>query len=106
MSSMNFKNMIQVSMGRRSRSPLSPLSFRMMSRADLIKLLSRCGVDGAAALSRLGRPRRAGSPCCAWGLGIMVNDKLALLLGQGCRHVYPLEWQQSLIAGIELLVVA
>ena len=43
-SSRNFKNMIQVSMGRRSRSPLSPLSFRMMSRADLMMLPSCCAV--------------------------------------------------------------
>ncbi len=32
--------MIQVSIGRRSRSPLSPLSLRMMSRADLMRLPS------------------------------------------------------------------
>ena len=31
-SSRNLRNMIQVSSGRRSRSPLSPLSLRMMSR--------------------------------------------------------------------------
>ena len=36
--------MIQVSMGRRSRSPLSPLSLRMMSRADLIRLPRRWAV--------------------------------------------------------------
>ena len=36
--------MIQVSMGRRSRSPLSPLSLRMMSRADLTMLPSFCAV--------------------------------------------------------------
>src|SRR5438132_1509484 len=35
-SSRNFKNMIQVSIGNRSRSPFSPLSLRMMSRADLM----------------------------------------------------------------------
>ena len=35
MSSRNLRNMIQVSIGRRSRSPLRPLSFRMMSRQDL-----------------------------------------------------------------------
>src|ERR1700690_992037 len=34
MSSRNFRNMIQVSIGNRSRAPLSPLSLRMMSRAD------------------------------------------------------------------------
>ena len=40
MSSRNFRNMIQVSIGRRSRSPLRPLSLRMMSRQDLIRLPS------------------------------------------------------------------
>ena len=40
-SSRNLRNMIQVSSGRRSRSPLSPLSLRMMSRADLIRLPKR-----------------------------------------------------------------
>ena len=39
-SSRNFRNMIQVSIGRRSRSPFSPLSLRMMSRADLMRLPS------------------------------------------------------------------
>ena len=33
--------MIQVSIGRRSRSPFSPLSLRMMSRADLIEVLEQ-----------------------------------------------------------------
>src|SRR5437773_2540291 len=47
-SSRNFKNMIQVSIGNRSRSPLSPLSLRMMSRADLIRLPSDCVVVGGA----------------------------------------------------------
>src|SRR5438552_17232216 len=45
MSSRNFRNMIQVSIGRRSRSPFSPLSFRMMSRLDLTMLPSCCAVD-------------------------------------------------------------
>ena len=36
--------MIQVSNGKRSRSPLSPLSLRMMSRADLIRLPKACAV--------------------------------------------------------------
>jgi hypothetical protein len=35
MSSRNLRNIIQVSIGNRSRSPLSPLSLRMMSRHDL-----------------------------------------------------------------------
>src|SRR6266851_4846932 len=34
-SSRNFRNMIHVSSGNRSRSPFRPLSLRMMSRADL-----------------------------------------------------------------------
>src|SRR6266508_2338169 len=34
-SSRNFRNMIQVRSGSRSRSPFRPLSLRMMSRADL-----------------------------------------------------------------------
>src|SRR3989475_8303658 len=34
-SSRNFRNMIQVRSGSRSRSPFKPLSLRMMSRADL-----------------------------------------------------------------------
>lgn len=42
--------MIQVSMGNRSRSPLSPLSFRMILRADLITAPSFCAVvRGVAA---------------------------------------------------------
>ena len=36
--------MIQVSIGKRSRSPLSPLSLRMMSRQDLTMDESRCAV--------------------------------------------------------------
>jgi len=44
MSSRNFRNMIQVSIGKRSKSPLSPLSFRMMSRQDLTMDESRCAV--------------------------------------------------------------
>ena len=44
MSSRNLRNMIQVSIGRRSRSPLSPLSLRMMSRQDLTMDESRCAV--------------------------------------------------------------
>ncbi len=36
--------MIQVSMGRRSRSPLSPLSLRITSRADLTMLRRRAAV--------------------------------------------------------------
>ncbi len=44
MSSIYFRNMIHVSIGRRSRSPLSPLSFRIMSRADLMRLPSCCAV--------------------------------------------------------------
>jgi len=42
-------NIIQVSMGRRSRSPLSPLSLRMMSRQDLTRLASCCAVDWEGA---------------------------------------------------------
>ncbi len=43
-SSRNFRNMIHVSIGSRSRSPESPLSFRMMSRADFIREPSCCVV--------------------------------------------------------------
>src|SRR6185437_3955022 len=39
-SSRNLRNMTHVSSGRRSRSPFSPLSLRMMSRADLRRLPS------------------------------------------------------------------
>src|ERR1700730_8228697 len=39
-SSKNFRNITHVNIGRRSRSPLRPLSFRMMSRADLMRLPS------------------------------------------------------------------
>src|ERR1700691_4441998 len=49
-SSRNLRNMIHVSNGRRSRSPFSPLSFRMMSRADLRRLPSICDVVVGAAL--------------------------------------------------------
>src|SRR5690348_15662662 len=50
-SSRNLRNMIQVSSGRRSRSPFNPLSLRMMSRALLRRLPSICAVViGAAAL--------------------------------------------------------
>src|SRR6185437_3400405 len=45
MSSRNFRNMIHVSIGRRSRSPLRPLSLRMMSRQDLTIEASCCAVD-------------------------------------------------------------
>src|SRR6266699_3242635 len=44
-SSRNLRNMIQVSIGRRSRSPLRPLSLRMMSRLDLTMEASCCAVD-------------------------------------------------------------
>ena len=44
MSSRNFKNITQVSIGSRSRSPLSPLSFRMMSRHDFTMEESRWAV--------------------------------------------------------------
>ena len=40
MSSRNFRNMTQVSMGSRSKSPFRPLSLRMMSRHDLINVPS------------------------------------------------------------------
>src|SRR5258708_1798566 len=38
MSSRNFKNIIQVSIGNRSRSPFKPLSLRIMSRQDFTRL--------------------------------------------------------------------
>src|SRR6266705_950808 len=41
--------MIHVSMGRRSRSPFSPLSLRMMSRADLMSEPSCWAVVSGAA---------------------------------------------------------
>jgi len=41
MSSRNFRNMIQVSIGSLSRSPFSPLSLRMIWRADLMMRSSR-----------------------------------------------------------------
>src|SRR5258708_36249638 len=41
----NFRNMIQVSIGSRSRSPFKPLSFRIMSRLDLTMLPSCWAVD-------------------------------------------------------------
>src|SRR5438445_3120789 len=44
-SSRNLRNMIQVSIGRRSRSPLRPLSLRMMSRQDLTIEASCWAVD-------------------------------------------------------------
>jgi hypothetical protein len=44
MSSRNLRNMIQVSRGRRSRSPLRPLSLRMICRADLMREPSRWAV--------------------------------------------------------------
>ena len=45
-SSRNFRNMIHVSIGSRSRSPLSPLSLRMMSRADFRSAPSDWAVVG------------------------------------------------------------
>ena len=57
-SSRNFRNMIQVSIGRRSRSPLSPLSLRMMSRADLMSAAELLGGGGAAVVRM--RLRRLG----------------------------------------------
>src|SRR5205823_5834379 len=44
--------MIQVSIGNRSRSPFSPLSLRMMSRADLISEPSDCAVVAATSVRR------------------------------------------------------
>src|SRR6266481_1535960 len=52
MSSRNFRNMIQVSIGRRSMSPLRPLSLRMMSRHALMMLPSWCAVDFGASVLR------------------------------------------------------
>src|SRR5438128_2567606 len=46
-SSKNLRNMIHVSSGNRSRSPFSPLSLRMMSRADLRRLPRDWAVVGA-----------------------------------------------------------
>ena len=48
-SSRNLRNMIQVSSGRRSRSPFSPLSLRIMSRADLMLEPRLCAVVSGAA---------------------------------------------------------
>src|SRR5437667_661735 len=48
-SSRNFRNMIHVSSGRRSRSPFRPLSLRMMSRADLSREPRDCAVVGPGA---------------------------------------------------------
>jgi hypothetical protein len=49
-SSKNFRNIIQVSIGKRSASPFKPLSLRMMSRTDLTTLERRCGeVSGVLA---------------------------------------------------------
>src|SRR5437867_3829296 len=47
-SSRNFKNMFQVSIGNRSRSPLRPLSLLMMSLADLISAPRDWAVVGDA----------------------------------------------------------
>ena len=60
-SSRNFRNMIQVSIGSRSRSPLSPLSLRMMSRADLssCRAAGRWSAGGAVR-GRLLRSRPCG----------------------------------------------
>src|SRR5712691_10080769 len=65
--------MIHVSSGRRSRSPLSPLSFRMMSRADLIRLPSDWAVVGAGAVE----------PFALRGieLGLELGHRRAKLLG-------------------------
>ena len=54
--------MIQVSMGRRSRSPFSPLSLRMMSRADLMMLPSCWAVVGRFGLRSV---LLAGRPCAS-----------------------------------------
>ena len=53
MSSRNFRNMIQVSIGSRSRSPFSPLSLRMIWRADLMMRSSRWAVVSGLATPRL-----------------------------------------------------
>ena len=55
MSSRNLRNRIQVSIGSRSRSPFSPLSLRMVRRADLMRRSSRCAVVRGLAWDRLGR---------------------------------------------------
>src|SRR6266516_1343905 len=49
-SSRNFRNMIQVRSGSRSRSPFKPLSLRMMSRADLSSEPRVWAVVGAGAV--------------------------------------------------------
>src|SRR5262245_53133109 len=43
-SSRNFRNMTHVSIGRRSKSPFRPLSFRIISLADLSNAPSDCAV--------------------------------------------------------------
>src|SRR3989304_5211837 len=52
-SSRNLRNMIHVSMGSLSSSPLRPLSLRMMSRADLITEASCWAVDAGTLLIAL-----------------------------------------------------
>src|SRR5262249_28645705 len=49
-SSRNLRNITQVSRGRRSMSVESPLSFRITSRADLIRLPSCCAVVGGSSV--------------------------------------------------------
>src|SRR5262245_1728173 len=72
-SSRNLRNMIHVSIGRRSRSPLSPLSLRMMSRADLMRLPSCCDVDlGASAFLGFLGAFRVVTAVVAFLLAIMI----------------------------------
>ena len=60
--SRNFRNMIQVSIGRRSRSPFTPLSLRMIRRADLMMRSSRCAVVSGLAVPRLRMVKVATTP--------------------------------------------
>src|SRR2546426_1994268 len=72
-SSRNFRNMIQVRSGSRSRSPFKPLSLRMMSRADLSSELRAWAVVGGAAVDA----------CALRGieLGLKLGHRGAKLLG-------------------------
>src|SRR2546430_13027796 len=72
-SSRNFRNMIQVRSGSRSRSPFKPLSLRMMSRADLSSEPRAWAVVGGAAVDA----------CALRGieLGLKLGHRGAKLLG-------------------------
>src|SRR3989338_9432315 len=101
-SSRNLRNMIQVSIGRRSRSPFRPLSLRMMSRADLIRLPRDWAVvSGLSAFAFLVRGITYSRTSCSRvsGFGVISGLFRALrslaITGLMCRPLLSLRGERS-----------